>query len=206
VAVLTLLAALASGCGSSGSSGEGVASLDGNAAAAEDQTSSETASEDPEEAALAWARCMRTEGIDVPDPQVEDGRVLIRPGAGTGRALRETSREKFEAATEKCGTPFGNAGPPQLSEEQREEMQETLLSFARCMRENGVDMPDPDFSGSGPFRMGGPGAGIDPDSPTFQKAREACESILQDSGFGPRGGPPPGGNRSQSGQPQGGQS
>lgn len=197
-AVLTLLAAVASGCGSSGSSDEGVASLDNAAAAAEAETPDAQASGDPEEAALEWARCMRKEGIDVPDPQVQDGRVVIRPGAGGGGgALRQANREKFQAATEKCGTPFGSSGPPQLSEEDRQQLQESLLGFAKCMREHGVDMADPDFSGGGGlFRMGGPGSGIDPESPAFQKARQACESILQDAG-GPFGGGPP---------PQGGQS
>ena len=72
-------------------------------------------------------------------------------------------------------------------------MQETMLEFAECMREHGVDMPDPDFSGGGGvFRAGGPGSGIDPGSDTFQKAQEACQDILEDAmpGGGLRVGPP----------------
>ena len=66
-------------------------------------------------------------------------------------------------------------------------MQETMLEFASCMREHGVDMPDPDFSGGGArmqFRAGA--GGVDPESPTFQKAQEACQEILQErSATGP---------------------
>ena len=49
------------------------------------------------------------------------------------------------------------------------------------MRENGVDMPDPDFSGGGGgcFRVGG--GGVDPDSATFRRAQEACQEILEDA-------------------------
>jgi hypothetical protein len=56
--------------------------------------------------------------------------------------------------------------------------QDVLLEFAQCMREHGIDVPDPDFSG------GGPGGGlfggeIDPDDPDFQAAQQACQPILQ---------------------------
>ena len=44
------------------------------------------------------------------------------------------------------------------------EMQDKMLEFAKCMRDNGVDFPDPDFSGGGGrIQIGGPG-GIDPSS------------------------------------------
>ena len=134
---------------------------------------------------------MREHGIDVPDPQVdEDGRLEVRPG--TGMRL-DRNGDDFREAREACGTPFGDAGPPQLSEEEREEMQETMLEFAQCMREHGVDMPDPDFSGGGGvFRAGGPGGGIDPGSETFQKAQEACQEILEDAMPGGRAAGRPG--------------
>jgi hypothetical protein len=183
LALLALLAALLTGCGSSGSSAEGVASV-GDAATAGDEA--QVVEEDAEAVALEWARCMRAEGVDVPDPQVEDGRVTIRPGAAGG-ALREGNRERFAAASEVCGTPFGDAGAPELSEENRAELEETLLAFARCMRENGVDMPDPDLSGGGgPFGFGGARSGVDPDDPSFQRAQEACQPLLQE--LGGRGG------------------
>jgi hypothetical protein len=191
LAALTLLAAVASGCGSSGSSGEGVATLDGAAADGGDDTQQNDETQDPEEAALAWARCMRKEGVNVPDPEVGDGgSITIRPGSGGG-ALRQGNREKFEAATKKCGTPFGDAEPPRLSDEDRQELQDTMLEFARCMRENGADVPDPDFSqGGGGFFRVGPGEGLDPEDSTFQKAQKACEHIMQ--GLRDRIGPPDG--------------
>jgi hypothetical protein len=127
---------------------------------------------------------MRENGIEVPDPEVdENGRVRVMIQGG--RAAEGVQDETFRKAQEECGTPFGNGGPPQLSDEQRQEMQDTLLEFAACMRENGVDMPDPDFSGGG-GRFGFGGADIDPQSSTFQKAQEACQDIIGDA-FGGRG-------------------
>jgi hypothetical protein len=179
---VTLLAIVASGCGSSDSADEGVASLDSGAAASDGgSTTPQQTDEDPQEAALKWARCMRENGVDVPDPQVDsNGRVTVRPGKGNFRPGQGRD-EKFQAATKKCGTPFGNAGPPQLSEAERQELQETMLKFAKCMREHGVDMPDPDFSGGGgAFRIGPGRGGVDPDDPDFKAAEEACQPILQD--------------------------
>ena len=55
--------------------------------------------------------------------------------------------------------------------------QEILLEYTECMRDEGIDMPDPDFSN-------GPGGGFrlalrgDPDDPEFRAAQEKCRPIL----------------------------
>ena len=181
-ALVALLVAVASGCGSSGD-GE-VASLDGSTTTTEEesaQSANDDEAEDPQEAALKWARCMREHGIDVPDPKFDgQGRGTFRVG-GPGSDVDPRS-ERFQEAREACGTPFGDNGPPQLSEEDRAALQESLLEFAKCMREHGIDMPDPQFGegGGGLFRFGGPGSGVDPGSPRFQEAQEACAPILQE--------------------------
>ena len=188
VVLLLAVAAVASGCGST-SSDDGVAALD-DAAATTSEGDESTASDsngddDPGEVALAWAKCMREHGIDVPDPEVdENGRVRVM--IQRRRAAEGVQDDTFEKAREECGTPFGDAGPPPLSEEERAEMQETMLEFAACMREHGVDMPDPDFSSGGGGSFGFGGANIDPQSSTFQKAQEACQDIIGDA-FGRRG-------------------
>jgi hypothetical protein len=187
VVLLLAAAAVASGCGST-SADDGVAALD-DAAATTSEGDESTASngddeDDPQEVALAWAKCMREHGVDVPDPEVdENGRVRVMI---QGRRAAEGVRDDtFAKARDECGTPFGDAGPPPLSEEERAKMQETMLEFAACMREHGVDMPDPDFSdGGGRFGFGG--TNVDPQSSTFQKAQEACQDIIEDA-FGSRG-------------------
>jgi hypothetical protein len=55
------------------------------------------------------------------------------------------------------------------------------VEYAQCMRENGVpDFPDPK-NGQLTLRAGN---GIDPDSPEFQAAREACQSKAPQGGLG----------------------
>ncbi len=52
--------------------------------------------------------------------------------------------------------------------------QDAMVEFARCMREHGVDMPDP---GSDGRVMIGPDD-VDTGSQEFQDAQEACQGIL----------------------------
>ena len=52
-------------------------------------------------------------------------------------------------------------------------MRKALLDYSRCMRENGIDMPDPKFEGNRVTqRAGGPGNPIDPDK--MKAAEKAC--------------------------------
>jgi hypothetical protein len=52
------------------------------------------------------------------------------------------------------------------------------LAFARCMRQHGIDMPDPKPDG----RVDAPG--IDPDDPKFKAAEQACQQYEPKGGGG----------------------
>lgn len=210
VLALLLLAA----CGKGGD-GDGVASLDGAKGGKGDSTATTLSQEEAEAKLLDWAQCMRGQGIDMPDPQVDDkGRVMIGAGAvdredddSSGQAPPD--RDAFEKAREECGDPPAVGSEP--TEEDLAEMKEGALKFAKCMRENGVeDFPDPDFSDMGPGRGPGvqtderkhdaaedgdqpqtavaigPFGEIDMDDPATSKAFDACKDLM---GL-PEGGPP----------------
>jgi len=73
---------------------------------------------------------------------------------------------------------------PEPDPEQIQEMQDQALAFAECMREQGIDMPDPVFGEGGRVTqaIGGPdGGGIDLSDEEFQEAQEACG---QEGGLG----------------------
>jgi hypothetical protein len=130
-----------------------------------DNGSSAPSEEEREEAELEFAQCMREHGIDFPDPV--NGRFQFRGEAGDA--------EKMEEAQEACGDILEGV-VPQPSEEEQAEMQEALLAFARCMREQGIDFPDPEFQeGGGALQMMPEGT---EDDPKFDEAQEACQPIL----------------------------
>jgi hypothetical protein len=178
------VALLAAGVACGGSSGGGVATLAGSEQAAGPETEPAKASDkDPEEAFLDFARCMREHGIDMPDPETGGGGdVVFKAAPGAAAKRLEGNPEQFEAADKECRPLLGDAAPARLSPEQQQEMQDSMVAFARCMRENGVDMPDPEFSEGGGFamRIGGEDAGpkFDPMSDEFQAAQEKCSEHM----------------------------
>ena len=149
-----------------------------------------------EERLLAFAECMRENGVDFPDPVVEaDGTVTFgfRPGGRAGAAgFEEVGRDPdLPAAQEACGGMLeGLAFGPGQGGADLIELQDTLLEFAQCMRDHGVDMADPDLSRFGPGgndddQPGGPFGAIDRDDPDFAAAFEVCQQQLPQAG-GPR--------------------
>ncbi|MBT8208340.1 MAG: hypothetical protein KJO18_08715 [Acidimicrobiia bacterium] len=145
-----------------------------------------------EDSLLQFAACMRENGVDVADPTVDaEGNVQlgVPPGDGEERSGLRTD-EAFGAAIDTCGgllegLTFG------FGERDITGLQDTLFEFAACMRDNGVDMPDPDFSelgagGRGPGEGGGPFGDVDREDPSYVAAEEICGDLL--AGVGPRGG------------------
>jgi hypothetical protein len=133
-------------------------------ACAEDDSSAGDRRAEMHEAGLEFARCMRENGVDMPDP---------RPGGGLAlRARPVDDHAAIERAHEKCRKHLEKVRPPELSEEDRAEFRDRALKFARCMREQGIDMPDPQFEGGGRVRMT---MRENPDDPAFKAAHEKCQ-------------------------------
>ena len=128
--------------------------------------------------ALKFARCMRENGVDMPDPKTdESGRVVIvggGPGEGEG-AMEDPDFQKADAA---CRKFLQDALPPKLSEAEQKEFKDKALAHAECMREQGIDFPDPRIGEGGEVSVEIGGDGIDPGSPKFKAAQEKCGDPL----------------------------
>jgi hypothetical protein len=158
--LLLVLALGVAACGGDGGKGDGVASLGGDQATA---TTSPGGGSDPTQQQLAYARCMRQHGMNVPDP---------KPGGDLAFAVLpegvNPDDPKFKAAQQACQQYTPNGGqPPKLNPQQRQQ----LLTFTRCMRQQGINLPDPDANGGIDER----GIGVDPDGPRFKAAEQACQ-------------------------------
>lgn len=136
-------------------------------------------SADLRDAGIDYARCMRASGVDMPDPKTDENGVIIATGEGdeTGTGVNPRS-SRFRTADEKCRKHLEDVEPPQLSPEQAREFKQQALGHARCMRDNGVNFPDPQFSDDGGAVVDiGPDSGLDPRSPAFQRAQEKCRKL-----------------------------
>jgi hypothetical protein len=175
-AVITALAI--AGCRGDSNDGEGVATAGGTPTSSAAGSNSDAGADDGDmaEKMRKFAACMREQGIDMPDPEVDsEGRVRMQVGEGSNEGGTPPDREKFEAAQKACKQYLPNGGePPKMDPEQVEQARQ----FAKCMRENGVpDFPDPQADGG--IRIeAGPGTGIDPNSQAFKDARAKCEQYM----------------------------
>jgi hypothetical protein len=81
-----------------------------------------------------------------------------------------------------CGSdddPTGSSSGDGGSRKDR--MLDGALKFSRCMREHGVDFPDPKSDGKGRVMIGpGPGSRFNPDDPKVRKANDACDKYMEE--------------------------
>jgi hypothetical protein len=186
LAALVVLAAGTAGCGSSAASKK-VASLgDGPAPAA---TATAATGKDREAALLDFAKCMRANGVpSFPDPTVDaDGNPRLQ------FQRLDRGDPAVRKAQQACRGKLANARPS-FSPEQRQKMQDALLAYAKCMRTNGYDLPDPTFDpapgqGRNGRPAGGPFGTVNRNDPAFKKADPLCRDKLGDFGRRRGGGP-----------------
>jgi hypothetical protein len=81
---------------------------------------------------LKFAECMRSQGIDMPDPS-SDGSMKLPAGSGS------------DTAAAHCTDKIGKR--PALSDSERkaaaDASQKEMLKMAQCYRDNGINVPDP---------------------------------------------------------------
>jgi hypothetical protein len=110
---------------------------------------------------VRWAQCLREHGIVVDDPNPAD------PGGGKPRIHDDAStKEQIDAAAEACRAYNPNWGrnfPPDPADVEKQRQ------FAQCMREHGIDMPDPDAPSTAPA-----GPEPTPSGPVFDQALADC--------------------------------
>ncbi len=191
--ILSVLAVALVACGAR-SDGE-VATLE-NTGTTVPQSSAGQQDGDAEEALLAFAQCMRDNGVpEFPDPELDQsGNLRIFGGGGPGQLGADQGT--LQAAFEDCGSLIEGLIQDNFRNVDQSEFQDNFLEFADCMRDQGIDMPDPDFSGGfgpGTGGRGGLFGDINPLDPAFQEAAEECQDIFE-GGFGLRGGGLGGGN------------
>lgn len=158
---LVLGALLLAGCGAA-AQGDGVASISGGPT-----SSSSGAPEDgarDEDKVREFAKCMRENGVDMPDPDV-DGRGGIAMKVEGGDA----GMEEMKKAEEACKRFLPNGG--EMRKPTPEEM-DRMREEVKCLREKGIDVPDPDSENGGAISL------------PFGDDTEKTQKALEECGFG----------------------
>lgn len=167
--VAVVAAVLISGCG--GSSQPSVAHVSSSTAAAGPSPAPPVSGG---RSGVAFAACMRSHGVPgLPDPDSSG-----HTGTGTGV---DPSSPQFQAAAKACQSlrPAGGMLSTQGNAAVSPQRQTQLLRFAGCMRTHGVpSFPDPTTLGIALS------SAVDPSSPRFQSAQQACKSLLPGLGQG----------------------
>ena len=122
-------------------------------------------------AMLDLARCMRENGVDMPDPEFSGGRVTQRMKGG--------NPDKMRAAEKACEKYRSQIKAPEMSASDKEDFKKAALANARCMREHGIDFPDPVFDPNGGARVK-IDKRLNPEGAKFQAAQKACEKTMPD--------------------------
>jgi len=119
---------------------------------------------------------VRDQGVDIADPTVDaDGNLTLGGGgSGGGAGVPTIDHDALVAAQEACGeVPTGAFGSGLRD---TTEFQDAALVFVQCMRDEGLEVADPDFS-----TTSGPGGGgmlgdLDRSDPAVIAALETCQS------------------------------
>ncbi|MBF8185842.1 hypothetical protein ITP53_08820 [Nonomuraea sp. K274] len=161
--VTALMAAVAvAGCGSR-QGDTGVASVAAAGTAKPAASASSTTTADPEEQGRKFAACMRENGVPMEDPGPKGGGGLTK--------IEGVDKKKVAEALEVCRAE----APAKVADRANPQNVEQLRNLAQCMRENGVDMPDPNPDGT--FANGTMGT-IAREDPKTMKALQACNKSL----------------------------
>lgn len=179
----------------------GIASVDDSESDDDDSDGSSGSGDRPsqeemQDAMLEFAQCMRDHGVDMPDPEFDEGGGGGMRIGGGGPDGAGPNQDEWEAADEACSSIMddirGQRTPP--SPEELAEMQDKLLVMAQCMRDRGYDMPDPQISTEGGIEIsigaeeGGTGGPRPDQDEEWMKDQEECS---EEAGMeGPEGARP----------------
>src|SRR4029453_2129315 len=95
-------------------------------------------------------------------------------GSDSGGAQGQPGNQEFEQANKDCEhfiKDVVNGSGRKTDAAGQKKVKEQALVFAKCMRQHGIDMPDPKFQDGGVQITPG---GTDPNDPKFREAQKVC--------------------------------
>jgi hypothetical protein len=174
-AVLLVLVLAVAGCQPAKNDGDGIASVTGSSKPGTSSSNKPLTKEERAELARKYTACMKEHGVTVQVVTGDGDSGTTSDEGDSNEAMPDeaTTRKAQEACRqyEPSGGDLPKLNPDQIDQ---------LRKFTKCMRDNGVDMGDPDADGRIPVTSGT----ADPNSDVERKAMEKCRHLQQGPGSG----------------------
>jgi hypothetical protein len=150
------------------------AACSGNPSSTGSGGSSQAGGSSNSQKALAYAQCMRSNGVpDYPDPVVNANGAITFPRISS--TVGTVSQPRLQAAENTCQHLLPSGSQPSQAQQQLS----NELKFAQCMRSHGMpNWPDPTKMGT-EYEFDLNAENISPNSPQAEAAERTCESQLQ---------------------------
>lgn len=98
---------------------------------------------------------------------------LAACGSGAASSGEDVASLATVAALPAADASAGSSPDTALSDE------DAVLAYVECMRDEGIDLPDPVVADDGTIGFDTAGISVDPTSSAFTTANEACEHLLE---------------------------
>ncbi|MCQ6248604.1 hypothetical protein [Streptomyces malaysiensis] len=138
-------------------------SSDGSDDKGSKDSTSQNSGRTDEDQTVAWTKCLRDNGVDIDMPK-GDGQGM--PGIRMTKENQATTKKAFQACKDKA--PKNGPGS-----EMTQERKDAMVKYAKCMRENGIDMPVPEEGKMAALPMPSTAA----EKKAHEKAAKACEDV-----------------------------
>jgi predicted small secreted protein len=185
--ILVLVALVLAGCG--GSSGGGSTETSTTASSGSEGSTTEGKAGGMFNISEEAKACLKEKGVELPEFKGGEGKggpPSGEPPSGTESGEKPEGTppaggfgsEEMQKAFEECGVeppefkggPRGEGGAPNLNSAVYKKQ---VKEYAACVRENGYEIAEPDFSGEGPvFEKS------ESESAAFKRASAKCQSLL----------------------------
>jgi hypothetical protein len=188
-------------CALAGSIAVGLSACGSSGSSAAASSSSSSSSSSGSSARVKYAECLRSHGVNVPDPTAGGGAPgggggapggggTSTTGGGPGGFRQLLSTPTGQAAEKACASLRSKSfGGPGGNPADSAKFAADAVKFAECMRAHNIAIPDPSSSSGGAFGIFKDLRGSsETNSPAFKTAMTACASNLPNGGHFGRGG------------------
>jgi len=116
---------------------------------------------------LKFTQCMREHGVNLPDKDVSGS-----------NALQGVPQSTLQAALSACGKYRAGAFANGPAPSRENELREGFVNYARCLRSNGLNVPEPTGTSIGALVTFRQAITALESNPTFQQANGKCKAAL----------------------------